>query len=94
MRNFIIISLIGTVGLALIGSLSQTQPEHIQGTWELESFKYGTDKEYNEVPEFVKYVKSVTDTHFSWASYGEDGDVVGAGGGTYEVEGNKYIEND
>jgi len=67
-------------------------PSELQGSWHLVSFKYGEDKEYSQVPEFVKYVKHITKRHFSWASYNEDGDVVGAGGGTYRIEDNQYFE--
>ncbi len=68
--------------------------EKIMGSWTLVKYKYGHDAEYNNVPEFMFYVKNVTDTHFSWCSYNpEDGNIIGAGGGTYTIDDKEYIEN-
>ena len=64
------------------------------GSWTLVKYKYGHDAEFNNVPEFIYYVKNVTNSHFSWCSYNpEDGNVIGAGGGTYTVNEDNYIEN-
>lgn len=66
----------------------------LQGSWRLVQYKYGQDAEYNNVPEFIKYVKNVTPSHFSWCSFNpEDGKVIGAGGGTYTVNNKNYIES-
>jgi len=64
----------------------------LAGTWELIKFKYGESEKLSDVPEFVKYVKNLTDSHYAWASYNDEGNVVGAGGGTYEIEAGRYIE--
>ncbi|MDA0196257.1 MAG: hypothetical protein O2887_14780 [Bacteroidetes bacterium] len=44
-------------------------------------------------PEFVNYIKLLTPTHFCWVQSSDDGDVSGTGAGTYQIEGDKYIEN-
>jgi hypothetical protein len=72
---------------------TSTQNE-ILGSWSLLQYKYGADADYNDVPEFMYYVKNITTSHFSWCSYNpEDGDVIGAGGGTYTLKGKDYIES-
>ena len=66
---------------------------NLEGTWQLISFKYGTDTEFTKVPSFMEYRKILTKEHFTWVSYGENGDdVIGAGGGTYKIKGGKYTE--
>jgi hypothetical protein len=66
----------------------------ILGSWSLVQYKYGADADYNDVPEFMYYVKNITTSHFSWCSYNpEDGDVIGAGGGTYVIKERAYIES-
>ncbi len=64
------------------------------GSWTLVKYKYGHDAEFNNVPEFIYYVKNLTDSHFSWCSYNpEDGNVIGTGGGTYTIKEDTYVEN-
>jgi hypothetical protein len=64
------------------------------GSWNLVQYKYGADENYSDVPEFMYYVKNITRNNFSWCSYNpEDGEVIGTGGGTYEIVGKKYIES-
>jgi len=66
---------------------------NLEGTWRLISYKYGKDDSFSKVPPFMEYRKMLTKNHFTWVSYGENGDdVIGAGGGTYQVKGNKYTE--
>ena len=68
--------------------------DKLQGSWTLVEFKYGLDAEYEKVPEFMYYIKNLTSTHFSWCSYNpEDGEVIGAGGGTYTVSKKEYSES-
>jgi len=80
----------------LVSGAFTTKPDYqndLMGSWTLVKYKYGQDKDLNEVPEFLYYVKNITETHFSWCSYNpEDGNVAGAGGGTYEFKGGKYVE--
>jgi hypothetical protein len=68
--------------------------DKLLGSWTLVKFKYGHDAEFNDVPEFVQYVKNITSSHFSWCSYNpEDGEVIGTGGGTYSIDNKNYIES-
>jgi hypothetical protein len=68
--------------------------DKLLGSWTLVQYKYGQDSEYNDVPEFMYYVKNVTDSHFSWCSYNpEDGNIIGTGGGSYTADNKLYIEN-
>lgn len=64
----------------------------LTGTWELVS--YMDRQVWTEYPDFVGYIKHVTPTHFVWIKYDAEGDeVMGEGGGTYELEGSTYIEH-
>ena len=66
---------------------------NLEGAWRLISYKYGKDTEFTKVPRFMSYRKILTKGHFTWVSYGENGDdVIGAGGGSYKVNGSKYTE--
>jgi len=65
----------------------------LTGSWTLIKYKYGTEQDLSEVPELITYVKHITGTHFSWASYGENGNIIAAGGGTYELNNNVYTEH-
>ena len=65
----------------------------ILGAWELVSYREIGDSVYSEFPEFIKYWKLVTPTHFLWVYYNSDADeVVAEGGGTYTLTGNSYTE--
>ena len=73
---------------------SEAPNEKLIGSWNLVQYKYGEDENYNDVPEFMYYVKNITQRRFSWCSYNpEDGEVIGTGGGTYEIVGKKYVES-
>ena len=64
------------------------------GTWELESYKGAGDSIRSDYPEFVRYVKLITPTHFVWVHYlSEQDQVLAQGGGTYSYDGNTYTEN-
>lgn len=68
--------------------------DKLLGSWTLVQYKYGQDSEYNDVPEFMYYVKNVTASHFSWCSYNpEDGNIIGTGGGSYTANNKLYIES-
>ena len=63
------------------------------GTWQLESYKGEGDSLRSEYPDFVRYVKLITPTHFVWVHYTSEGDqVLAEGGGTYVYDGNTYTE--
>ena len=68
--------------------------DKLLGSWTLVQYKYGQDSEYNDVPEFMYYVKNVTTSHFSWCSYNpDDGNIIGTGGGSYTADNKLYIES-
>lgn len=63
------------------------------GTWQLLSQKQFGDSLFIEYPEFIKYQKLITPTHFAWVNYNADGDeVTAAGGGTYVATEDGYQE--
>ena len=70
----------------------QMDRANLEGSWTLIKYKYGGDAEYSEVPQIVTYVKHITKNHFSWASYGEKGELINAGGGRYSFKDGKYRE--
>ena len=80
----------------LLGGGTEITPDYqheLMGSWTLVKYRYGQDQELNDVPEFLNYVKNVTESHYSWCSYNpEDGSVAGAGGGTYKFVEGKYVE--
>jgi hypothetical protein len=69
---------------------SSSTPHPLVGTWRVVSAKYGGQ----DVPRRAGYVtvKHVTPTQFMWASYGPDGKVTRAVGGSYTVKGAEYVE--
>jgi len=72
----------------------QAEDNPILGTWVLVKYKNDSSDAWLEHPPFVKYLKHITPTHFTWIYYDGDGDqVLGAGGGTYSFDGKEYIEN-
>lgn len=74
-------------------SSTDKEKNKFEGSWTLIEYQYGNDQELSEVPAFMKYVKNITPTHFSWCSYNpESGKVIGMGGGTYHFNKKKYIE--
>jgi hypothetical protein len=60
------------------------------GTWKLVSAKYGGQD--FKFPEGTTHIKHVTPTQFMWATYDKDGLVTRAAGGTYTLDGEKYVE--
>lgn len=60
------------------------------GTWKLVSAKYGGED--RTLPNEMTTLKHVTPSQFMWASYGDDGVVTRAAGGTYTVDGDSYAE--
>ena len=60
------------------------------GSWRMVSAKYG-GQEYR-FPAGTTSIKHITQTQFMWASYGEDGEVTRAAGGTYTLKGGAYEE--
>ncbi len=66
----------------------------IIGTWNLDSYRGKSDSTRQEYPEFIKYMKLITPTHFVWVQYDAEGDMVyGLGSGTYYFDNEKYVES-
>lgn len=63
------------------------------GTWNLISYKNAEDTLRTEYPAFVGYIKLLTPTHWLYVKYNKEGDeIMGIGGGTYSVSGDRYLE--
>ena len=72
---------------------SEPENQELLGTWNLSRYKELGDSVYSEYPDFVKYLKLITPTHFIWIYYNEAGDeVVAEGGGTWSYENDVYSE--
>lgn len=72
---------------------NENASEDIMGTWQLESYREEEDSTRSEYPSFVKYVKSITPTHFIWVKYNGEGDeVMAAGSGKYDYSPSSYTE--
>lgn len=92
MKTLIILMVLSTTGF--ITEPKSDAKEDVKGSWTLVKYRYGSDDVLHDVPEFMVYVKNITDTHFSWCSFSpEDGNVIGTGGGTYEFKDGKYVES-
>ncbi len=77
-----------------MATINDEQPE-LYGSWNLDSYREdSTDESRLEYPEFIKYMKLITPTHFVWVQYDTEGNkVYGLGAGTYNFENGKYVEN-
>lgn len=75
------------------GSTPTAQSTDLKGSWTLIKYKYGSEKELSDVPEIITYVKHITENHFSWASYAQNGNLIAAGGGNYEISDDIYSEH-
>jgi hypothetical protein len=60
------------------------------GTWKCISAKYGGQEVKR--PEGYTQLKHVTPTQFMWAIYGADGKVAAGLGGSYTLQGDRYVE--
>ncbi len=68
----------------------------LEGTWELLMYidHQGGGTEWVEYDENIIYLKHITATHFTWASYDKSTQTLnGTGGGTYTFDGKEYIED-
>ena len=64
------------------------------GTWIMLNYKEPSDSTWNEQPSFVRDLKILTPTHFTWISYNTGADeMYRLGGGTYSVSNDTYREN-
>ena len=72
----------------------ETVSNDLMGTWKLISSKSGADSFFIDVPSMLIYRKHITPLHYSVVSYDAGGDnIYYTIGGTYTVNGDKYIEN-
>lgn len=71
-----------------------TPPLHrLEGTWALVSFAYGEGGSVTKPVPGVRKIKLLTPDRFSWVEFDErSGRVLASVGGTYRIEGTKYIE--
>ena len=68
--------------------------ESIMGTWNLKSYREAEDSTRSEYPSFVRYIKSITPSHFIWVKYNGEGDeVMAAGSGKYSYDAGNYVEH-
>ena len=82
---------LATEGVAIARPAPEaTLQERLIGTWRLVSARYGGEDQ--KFPEGTTTLKHVTPAQFMWASYGADGTVTRAAGGTYSLKGDVYEE--
>lgn len=74
---------------------SKTSGGSYLGTWQLASFKYGTNQPgFTDFPERQRRIKLITETHFTWVQFDATTRKVNASaGGTYSLNGNTYTES-
>ncbi len=68
----------------------------LMGSWRLiKSIEVGHEDTTNRRDGEAKYyIKHVTESHFTWIEYDKEREqLLGAGGGTYTIQGNTYTEN-
>jgi hypothetical protein len=64
------------------------------GTWQLVSFKYGSQAAFSDFPEGKRRIKLITESHFTWVQVdATTAKVTAAAGGTYSLSGNTYTES-
>jgi len=73
---------------------SKSSGSHL-GTWELASFRYGTNQpSFTDFPKTRHRIKLITETHYTWVEYGDTTKkVTASAGGTYSLDGNTYTES-
>jgi hypothetical protein len=64
------------------------------GTWQLVSVKVGEDGEWSSAPKELRRIRLITATHFTWIEHDvATGKALSVVGGTYAMNGGKYIES-
>lgn len=72
---------------------AETPAMNLAGSWELVEYRNPGDSVWRQYPEFVGYIKHITPSNFVWVYYNAEGDeVLGIGGGPYEMDDDKYVE--
>ena len=91
--------IVAVVPLVLAGRLqaqqgsSSSSDSHL-GTWQLVSFKYGSQAGFRDFPENQRRIKLITETHFTWVQFdATTKKVVASAGGTYSLIGDSYTES-
>ena len=81
------------VGLQAQQESKKSSGSHL-GTWQLASFKYGTNQPgFTDFPQSQRRIKLITETHFTWIQFdATTKKVSGTAGGTYSLSGNTYTE--
>jgi hypothetical protein len=89
-----IAALVVAVGLRAQQESKKTSGSHL-GTWQLASFKYGTNQPgFTDVPQNERRIKLITETHFTWVEFdATTKKVSGSAGGAYSLSGNTYAES-
>ena len=95
-----IVGIVAIVALAIavdLGAQQESQKgsgSHL-GTWQLASFKYGTNQPgFTDFPQSQRRIKLITETHFTWVEFdATTKKVSGAAGGAYSLSGNTYTES-
>jgi len=99
MRRIIVgIVVIATLAVAIglrAQPASEKSPASLLGTWQLVSYKYGTNQtDFADFPKDRRRLKLITETHYTWVEYDTATKIVnGSAGGTYLLNGNSYTES-
>jgi hypothetical protein len=90
----ITVALMIATGLQAQEGTKKSSGSHL-GTWELASFKYGTNQPgFTDFPKTEHRIKLITETHYTWVEYDDaTKKVTGSAGGTYSLDGNTYTES-
>ena len=67
----------------------------IMGTWQLDSYKYGTEtNSFTSITADRPHIKLITENRFLWVTYdAETRKILESAGGTYTLNGENYIES-
>lgn len=76
-----------------VSETPNTLEPDVSGSWNLITYREEDRPTALEYPDFIKYVKLLTPTHFIWVQYNGEGDeVFASGSGTYILSADKYTE--
>lgn len=101
-KSFVLIVSIAALAIAVLtisavssASVSKKKTVSIEGTWQLESYKYGPAQSgFIDVQDNRVRLKVINKTNFIWVDYNPGtGRVTQSAGGTYSLTGNTYTES-
>ena len=70
------------------------QPLTLEGSWSLEKYIPSGHTEWKSYGDTIIYQKHLSPDHFTWFMFDSKNDeILGMGGGSYAIAGDKYIEN-